>query len=99
MKPPSIEEIKAILRERRGELAIRYGVTEIGIFGSCMRGDASVHSDIDVLVSFNRPVGFFEFLELEDVLSDWLGAKVDLVTRAALKPHIGRRIFSEVAML
>jgi predicted nucleotidyltransferase len=44
-------------------------------------------------------VGFFKFLELEERLSEWLGAKVDLVTRAALKPHIGRRILSEVAML
>jgi predicted nucleotidyltransferase len=37
--------------------------------------------------------------ELEERLSEWLGAKVDLVTRAALKPHIGRCILSEVAML
>jgi len=38
-------------------------------------------------------------LELEDRLSEWLGAKVDLVTKAALKPHIGRRILNEVVML
>jgi len=99
MKPPSLKEIEAILRERRDELAIGYGVTEIGIFGSCVMGDASSDSDIDILVAFNRPVGFFKFLELEECLSEWLGAKVDLVTRAALKPHIGGRILSEVAML
>jgi predicted nucleotidyltransferase len=99
MKPPCLKEIEAILRERRDELASDYGVTEIGIFGSCLRGDAISGSDIDILVSFNRPVGFFKFLELEERLSEWLGAKVDLVTRAALKPHIGRRILSEVAML
>ncbi len=99
MKPPRLKEIQAILRERRNEMAIDYGVTEIGIFGSCVRGDASRGSDIDILVAFNRPVGFFKFLELEERLSEWLGAKVDLVTRAALKPHIGQRILSEVAML
>ena len=99
MKPAGLKEIEAILRERRDELASDYGVTEIGIFGSCVRGDASSHSDIDILVAFNRPVGFFKFLELEERLGEWLGAKVDLVTRAALKPHIGRRIMSEVAML
>ncbi len=99
MKPPSRKEIEAILRERHEELATHYGVTELGIFGSCVREDASSDSDIDILVSFNRPVGFFKFLELEERLSEWLGAKVDLVTRAALKPHIGRRILSEVAML
>ncbi len=99
MKPPGTDEIKAILQARQDELLTHYGVTEIGIFGSCVRGDASDQSDIDILVSFNRPIGFFKFLELEDLLSEWLGARVDLVTRAALKPHIGRHILSEVAML
>ncbi len=99
MKPPRLKEIEAILRERRDDLARDYGVTEIGVFGSCVRGEASGESDIDILIAFDRPVGFFKFLELEDRLSEWLGAKVDLVTRAALKPHIGRRILSEVAML
>lgn len=99
MKAPSLKEVLAILRERRDELAKHYGVTEIGIFGSCVREEACGGSDIDILVSFNRPVGFFEFLELEERLSEWLGAKVDLVTRASLKSHIGRRILSEVTML
>ncbi|MBI4962756.1 MAG: nucleotidyltransferase family protein [Desulfomonile tiedjei] len=99
MKPPSLKEIQAILRERRDEMARDYGVTEIGVFGSCLRGEAAGDSDIDILVTFSRPVGFFKFLELEERLSEWLGAKVDLVTKAALKPHIGRRILSEVAML
>jgi hypothetical protein len=98
-KPLSLKEIQAILRERRDELATEYGVKEVGIFGSSLRGDASSGSDIDILVAFDRPVGFFKFLELEERLSEWLGARVDLVTKAALKPHIGRRILSEVAML
>jgi len=99
MKPPRLTEIEAILRERRDELARNYGVTEIGVFGSCIRGEATGESDIDVLVTFGQPVGFFRFLELEEQLSEWLGAKVDLVTRAALKPHIGRNILGEVVIL
>ena len=99
MERPSLKEIKAILHERRDELARDYDVAEIGVFGSCVREEAIGGSDIDILISFNRPVGFFKFLEVEERLSEWLGAKVDLVTRAALKPHIGRRILSEVAML
>ena len=99
MKPPSLKEIEGVLRERRDELATHYGVAEIGVFGSCTRGEASSDSDVDILVSFNRPVGFFKFLELEERLSEWLGARVDLVTRAALKPHIGRCILREVSML
>ncbi len=94
-----MHEIETILRHRRDELVRDYGVTEIGIFGSYVRGEATRNSDIDILVDFDRPVGFFKFLELEEKLSNWLGAKVDLVTKGALKPHIGRRIMEEVSML
>lgn len=91
--------IESILNERRELLAREYGVSRIGVFGSHARGEAGPDSDIDVLVEFSRPVGFFKFLELEERLGEWLGAKVDLVTRAALKPHIGRRVLTEVVML
>ncbi|MGA2400616.1 MAG: nucleotidyltransferase domain-containing protein [Syntrophobacteraceae bacterium] len=67
MKPPGLKEIEAILRERRDELTIHYGVTEIGIFGSFVRGDASSDSDIDILVSFNRPWGFSNSWNLKSV--------------------------------
>lgn len=99
MKPPRLQKIEAILRERRDEMLRDYGVTEIGVFGSCVREEAAADSDIDILVEFNKPIGFFKFLELEERLSEWLGAKVDLVTKAALKPRIGRRILDEVSML
>mgnify|MGYP000918312565 CR=1 FL=1 len=99
MKPPGLKEIEAILRERRNQLSVDYGVAEIGVFGSCVRGEASEESDIDLLVVFSRPVGFLKFLELEERLGEWLGAKVDLVTKASLKSHIGHQILSEVTML
>jgi len=41
-------------------------------------------------------MGFFTFIGLERYLSDLLRAKVDLVTKKALKPHIGRRILAEI---
>jgi len=99
MNPCSIKEIEALLRQCRDELFRDYGVTEIGIFGSFVRNAATDDSDIDILVAFNQPVGFFKFLKLEEFLGGLFGRKVDLVTKAALKPHIGRRILSEVAML
>ena len=64
-----------------------------------LRGEATPDSDIDILVEIERPIGFFRYLDLEELLGEWLGNKVDLVTRAALKPHIGRRILEEVVML
>ena len=94
-----LEQIQRILREQRGVLAAQYDVTAIGVFGSSVRDEATEDSDIDILVEFRHPPGFFKFLELEERLGEWLGAKVDLVTKAALKPRIGRHILEEVVML
>jgi len=95
MKP--IEEIQMIIREHKSELAERFGVSEIGIFGSVVRGEARDDSDVDVLVEFNKPVGFIKFMDLEFYLEDILGVtKVDLVTKSGLKPYIGQHILREV---
>ena len=91
-----LEEIDAILARKMPELRAHFGVRELGIFGSCVRNEQTASSDVDLLVSFERPVGFLTFLKLEGHLSSLLGAKVDLVSRKALKPAIGRRILSEV---
>lgn len=99
MPRPDMKSIKALVAERREDLARDYGVATIGVFGSCVRGEATETSDVDMLVEFDRPVGFFKFLELEERLGEWLGAKVELMTKAALKPNIGRRILSEAVML
>ena len=71
----------------------------IGVFGSYVRGEQKEGSDLDVLVEFEEPVGLFEFMALENYLSDLLGVKVDLVSKKALKPHIGKRILEEVIMI
>lgn len=61
-----------------------------------MKGDQDESSDIDLLVEVERPMGFVKFIKLENHLSRILGIKVDLVTKKALKPHIGRRILQEI---
>jgi len=91
------EEILAILKSMKNEMSERYHVASMGVFGSVSRGEQKEGSDIDILVEFSRPVGFFTFLELEEYLSSALGSRVDLVTPDALKPATTKRIFSEVA--
>jgi predicted nucleotidyltransferase len=65
--------------------------------GSVARGEQTEASDINILVEFSRPVGFFTFVELEEYLSLCLGAPVDLVTPGALKPLVRERVATEVA--
>ncbi|MBW1694255.1 MAG: nucleotidyltransferase family protein [Deltaproteobacteria bacterium] len=92
----TIKDIEIIIIKNRKELEEKFGLKEIGIFGSYARGDQLQDSDIDILVEIERPMGFIKFIKLENHLSQILGVNVDLVTRKALKPYIGKRILQEV---
>jgi hypothetical protein len=94
----SRDEILQILQAMKPELEAKYNVQAIGIFGSAVREDTHGGSDIDVLVEFRRPIGLFKFLELEELLAQRLGGKVDLVSKKALKPAIGRAILAEAVL-
>lgn len=88
-----------ILRTHLPELRERYSVKSLGMFGSYVRGEQKKHSDLDLLVEFERAPSLFKYGELEDHLSDLVGIKVDLVMKKTLKPHIGRNILAEVVPL
>lgn len=88
-------QIEEILKRHKPELIKRFHIQKIGLFGSYARNEQHEHSDVDILVSFERPVGF-AFIELKDYLETLLNSKVDLVTEAALKPMMRDDILQEV---
>ena len=91
----SKDKILKILKKELPALKEKFKVKSIGIFGSYIRGEQTKTSDIDMLVEFGAPMGFFKFIELEDYLSEMLGVKVDIVTPDALKPLIKPHIIEE----
>ena len=95
----SIEEMKNILKEHKKIIEKQFKVKELGIFGSYVRAEHVDKSDIDLLVEFYEPVGFFTFLDLEEYLEGLLGIKVDLVSKKALKPRIGKYILEELVLV
>ena len=94
----SIDRIIRIIAESREQLRFEFGVAGIGIFGSVVRGEQGAGSDIDILVEFERPIGFVRFMRLEKRFGELLGMSVDLVTKKALNPHIGKRILQRFAI-
>ena len=96
-----LDELKIILRVHKDELRERYGIKELGIFGSYVRGEERKDSDLDLLAEFEdgAKIGLLEFIRVENYLSDLLGVKVELVEKSALKPRIGRLILKEVVYL
>jgi len=92
-------QVKKIIQDNKSTIQEQFGVKNIGIFGSYVRGEQDENSDIDILVEFAKPISFFSFLELEEYLKKQLGTPVDLVTKNALKPAIGKQILSEVSYI
>ena len=96
-----LEQIKAQLLALKPLLQETYHVTELGIFGSYVRGEQTVFSDVDILVEFDPDFkfGLLTYGQIEDDISDALEKKVDLVMKRGLKPHIGKNILREVVYL
>lgn len=94
-----LEEIKEKIRKNKRFLEGRYNVKSIGVFGSALNDTFGKDSDIDILVEFSEVPDIFEFVELEEFLANLLGAKVDLVTKKALKPLIKESILNETVYI
>ncbi len=94
----SVKEIENVLKKHKHELKTKFGVKEIGVFGSYVRGEQRGDSDIDILVEFEpvSKISLLDFVSLENHLGDLLNVKVDLVEKSVLKPRIGRNILKEV---
>lgn len=90
------KKIEEILKRHKKELAEKYKVRELGLFGSYVRGEQKKRSDVDILVEFEEVPDLFKFLELERYLERLLRLKVDLVRKKALREELKDRILSEV---
>jgi len=75
------------------------GVNKISIFGSFARNQAGKNSDIDILVNFSRKMSYFEFVNIEDRLSNLIGRKVDLLTEKSISPYIISNIKKDEVIL
>ena len=85
-----------ILKQKDAELTKQFGVKSLSLFGSVARNEATSTSDVDLLVEFNRPVGYFGLFALQDYLEKLLGCSVDLGTPDSLKPYLRERIMGDL---
>jgi len=77
-------QIIKILREHYPYLTAEYGVKRIGLFGSYARDIPTEASDVDIVVEFDRPIGF-RFAEFSEYLESLLGKRVDVLTPAGIQ--------------
>jgi len=81
-------QILGALAERRQEIAARFGVKRLALFGSVARDELGASSDVDVLVEFAGPATFGAYMDLKFYLEDLIGRPVDLVTDKALRDEL-----------
>ncbi|MBN2148389.1 MAG: nucleotidyltransferase family protein [Anaerolineales bacterium] len=99
MKTLSSSSIVKVIQKEMPYLRQHFGVQQVALFGSFTRGEATKESDIDLVVTLTRPLGF-AFFELADYLEAKLGRRVDLITASTLelgmsdprRAHITRNI-------
>lgn len=95
----SKEEILREINQQMPYLREKYHVKKLGLFGSFAQGNQSEKSDVDILVEFESPVGFFDFIRMENFLSGILKKKVDLISQKALKASIKNEVLREIINL
>ena len=87
-------EVLDTLRTHKPTLAERFGVTELALFGSFARDEATDGSDVDILVRYDGPATSRSYFGVQFYLEDLLGRRVDLVTQKALRsefrPYVER---------
>lgn len=82
------DEVLNAIRAHKATLARRFGVTELALFGSIVRNQASLDSDVDILVSFQGKADWRRYFGVQFYLEDLLGRSIDLVTDKALRPEL-----------
>jgi len=92
-----INEIKTILETYKLIIKGRFKIKEISIFGSFVRGEETVKSDIDILVDFEKEGKTFDnYMDLKYFLQELFGLEVDLIMKGALKEELKDMILREV---
>jgi hypothetical protein len=81
------------------EICHQNNVAMIGVFGSVARGEATEHSDIDLLVRFSKGKSLLSLVRLEREISTALGREVDLLTEAAISPYLRDSIKRELEVI
>ena len=73
----------------------KYHVKTLRIFGSMARGESRMDSDVDLLVTFSKPISLLQMVGLERELSAIIGRKVDLLTTKSVSRYLRNSILKE----
>lgn len=89
------EEALEALRRYKREFEKRYGVTDIGIFGSIASGKGETGSDVDVMIKMRKP-NLYYMVHIKEKLEETLHTHVDIIHyRERMNTFLKKRINKE----
>jgi predicted nucleotidyltransferase len=91
----TLAEVQSILSDHKTQLFEKYPLKSMAIFGSFSRNEPKASSDVDIIVEFNDKIGI-KFIDLTDDIENYIGLKVDLVSRNGIKKRYLDAIKSEL---
>lgn len=77
----------------------KYDPEQIGVFGSYARQEMTAESDIDILYSFQKKISLFDIVQIKLDLEEKLHRKIDLVSKAGLKPWIIPEVMKDLKII
>ena len=95
-------KLKELILDKRDDIlsiSKQHGVSNIRIFGSVMRDDAGLDSDVDFLIELEKGRSILDLGGLLMDLQDLLGRKVDVVTEKGLHWYVKEKILKEAQPL
>jgi uncharacterized protein len=82
------------------DFCLRHHICRLSVFGSVLRTDFAEASDVDVLVDFEAGhVPGFQFIRIQDALSEMFGRTVDLHTPNSLSRYFRNNVVREAHVL
>lgn len=87
MVPPTLEELRA-KREDILRVAAAYGISNVRVFGSVARGEATPESDIDLLVDYPPRFSLLGLAGLVNDLEALLAHRIDIASAAHLRDEM-----------
>lgn len=83
------------IKQAVAEIAPRYPIKTVEVFGSYARGDQHPDSDVDLVVDFNETIDYVDYFNLQEELENILQTSVDVVSSKYIHPLLAQQIMQE----
>jgi len=90
----NLQNIIKLLKEIEPKIKSEFRIKKLEIFGSFVKQTNNAKSDLDILITFTENPSLLQFIRLENLLSERLGVKVDLVMKDSIKPRLRKSILT-----